>query len=55
MGNRQQEYTLNDEDNYFSRDPDWEAQRVESGLCPPPSGRDETSWGTWWAGQVSLV
>lgn len=28
-----QEYTLKDEGDYFSRDPDWEAWRVESGAC----------------------
>lgn len=35
--------TLNDEGDYFSCDFDREAQTVELGLCPLPSGRDKMS------------
>lgn len=33
QGAEEQEYALNDEGDYFSRDPDWEAWRVDSGAC----------------------
>lgn len=34
---------MNDEGDYFSCDFDREAQTVELGLCPLPSGRDKMS------------
>lgn len=45
-----QESTLNDEGDYFSRDPDWEAWRVESGTCAHCQ-QAETRLRTWWGGR----
>lgn len=44
-----QESTLNDEGDYFSRDPDWEAWR-ELNQGPVPTASGQTRLQTWWGG-----